>query len=274
MKRTDAILYLRRYYAPSIPGEYAASENLAAEFLSSEIGKAAVATFQKDFGEALKLDGELGEKTLRAMATPRCGCTAEMMRTENARLQAWPKRDWKADPLTYRFVKYVSGIDELTIRGLAKQGAELWMEACGIWIREAKAGEKEDVTISVGQGRRDNFDGPSGTLAWAEVAGRLMMFDGGENWTVDGNGIGWLEVFDHEFGHTLGILHQPDGNLLAPFYKRGLYKPQAGDIAEAQARYGKPLPKDEPPVDPKPPETGTLWKLDTDTERRKVFTRA
>lgn len=276
MKRTDAIVYLRRYYLPGIPAEYAASESLAEEFFAKIPGQAIVEVFQRDFGDALKADGVLGEKTLRAMQTPRCGCTAEMMRSGG--LAQWPKRDWKADPLTYRFAEYVSGIDELTIRGLAKQGTELWMEACGIWIREAKPGEKEDVTITTARGRAVGFDGPSGTLAMANVAGPMMWFDADEAWTVDGNGIGWLEVFDHEFGHTLGLNHLADGNLLAPFYKRGLYKPQAGDIREAQARYGKPLPKDEPPVDPKPPADpenpeGDLYRLTTDTDRRKVFTR-
>lgn len=264
MKRTDAIVYLRRYYAPSIPAEYAQDESRADEFLDSPEGRAVVKAFQDEFGTK-KADGVLEESTLRAMQTPRCGCTVEMLRRGG--LQQHPNRDWKASPLLYRFDKFVEGIDQAAQRDLARQGVEFWMEACGIWIREAKPSEKEDIVVlSVGRGRGDDFDGASGTLAWARVAGFLVMFDDDENWAASGdsNGIGWLEVFDHEFGHILGIGHLSDGNLMAPFYKRGLYKPQSGDIREAQARYGKPTwTPEEPsdPTDPTEPEPTGDWKI-------------
>lgn len=256
MKRTDAIVYLRRYYAPSIPAEYSQDESRADEFLDSPEGRAVVKAFQDEFGTK-KADGVLEESTLRAMQTPRCGCTESMLAEARGALAQHPNRNWKASPLLYRFEKFVEGIDQTTQRDLARQGVQHWMEACGIWIREAKPSEKEDVVIlSVGRGRQDNFDGSSGTLAWAYVAGFLMKFDDDENWAASGdsNGIGWLEVFDHEFGHILGIGHLSDGNLMAPFYKRGLYKPQSGDIREAQARYGKPTWTPEEPTDPTEPE--------------------
>jgi hypothetical protein len=265
VNRSEAVVYLRRYgYAASVPAVAVESDDAAAEFLESEAGKAAVRSFQADFGTAV-VDGDMGPKTERAMQTPRCGCTAEMLVAAEARgaLAQHPNRDWKENPLRYGFKSYVNGVDEATQRDLAKQGTEFWMEACGIWIREAKSGEKAEVVLDTGRGRQDNFDGSSGTLAWAFVAGFLMKFDADENWTADPNknGISWLEVFDHEFGHILGVSHLGDGNLMAPFYKRGLFKPQAGDIREVQARYGKPTWTPEEPTDPDPPPAGNGWKI-------------
>lgn len=55
----------------------------------------------------------------------------------------------------------------------------------------------------------------------------------------------------HELGHVLGIPHIQAGNLMQPTYSYSIWTPQAGDIAEAQGRYGKPV--NAPPTPPPPP---------------------
>jgi matrix metalloproteinase-14 (membrane-inserted) len=220
---------------------------------------AAVKRFQREYG-TLKVDGKLGDKTIRAMSAPRCGCTPEMLRmnaTAGA-LQKWPDRDWQSDPLLYGFERFVSGISQSRQRELAKAAVDDWNRSCGIHAREVSRGERADVVISTGNGRRDGFDGPGRTLAWAYLAGGLMRFDEAETWVEDGNGILWRNVFSHEWGHIIGIGHSKiQSALMAPFYSRNVAKPQSpDDVENAVQRYGSPSA---PPADPdSPPATAAV----------------
>lgn len=93
------------------------------------------------------------------------------------------------------------------------------------------------------------IDGSMGVLAESELpCGAVRQcrqwYDTGENWRIfdgPGQGIDLVRVMVHELCHALGMNHIGAGNLLAPTYSQNIYKPQAGDIQELQARYGPPV---------------------------------
>jgi Matrixin len=87
---------------------------------------------------------------------------------------------------------------------------------------------------------------------WYDLSEAWSRFDGSSN----GAQIDIVRVMCHELGHALGMNHIGTGNLLAPIYSQTVNKPQAGDIAEMQARYGPPtVPA---PTIPVTPESYTL----------------
>lgn len=223
--------------------------------------QSAVERYQIQHG-GLIVDGNLGPKTLRSMNAPRCGCTAQMLRGQGAGLAKWPDRDWLNDPLLYSFERFVRGIAPDRQRQLAKEAVDSWANVCGIMAREVKVGERPDVVISTGSGRKDNFDGPGRTLAWAYVAGSLLKFDESETWGESGNSIHWKNVFAHEWGHIIGLDHSNiESALMAPFYTESVFAPQSPDDAEEGVRrYGKPV-KVPDPSDPGDPSGGGTAKM-------------
>lgn len=226
--------------------------------------QAAVRLFQEHFG-TLEQDGVLGPKTLRAMATPRCGLAEQ---TEEANiLRKWPSRDFLKDPLTVRVEQYVDGLSKTDQKNIFIAGLEGWERVCGVQFKLVD-GNSADITISAGRGRADSFDSAGGTLAWAQLPdGRsgsplLMKFDLDENWIAQRGqrGILLLNVFAHEGGHLLGLSHSnASSDLMAPFYSESIGAPQRGDISEVVKRYGQPVvvpgPSNPPPGDD---ETVTL----------------
>lgn len=102
------------------------------------------------------------------------------------------------------------------------------------------------------------IDGPRNILAWSEMpcgAARQVeqRYDSAENWDLgEGGDILLLAVAAHEIGHALGIPHIATGNLMQPYYSPEIRAPQAGDIAEAVGRYGRPGQPVPPPPPPAP----------------------
>lgn len=165
----------------------------------------------------------------------------------------------------------LSGISRTQLLDAAGEAFAGWSEVCGIRFQVLSAGVG-NIHITTGR-----IDGPSGTLAWSELPGtntgsngRLTQkYDSAEPWVIavnpPGNKTDLVRVIRHEGGHAIGISHIGNGNLMAPMYSRTIHKPQAGDIAEAQARYGKPSgnpapaptpqPQPEPTPEPTPPST-------------------
>lgn len=133
-----------------------------------------------------------------------------------------------------------------------------WSRVCPLTFERVEDERHADIVVGCGRGRRADFDGPSGTLAWAGLPsseafdGQLpLMFDMDEEW---GSGIKLLNVAAHEIGHNLGISHGPKGALMAAVYSPAVAAPQAWDKQEAVWRYGAapttPAPQPTPSAKP------------------------
>lgn len=164
---------------------------------------------------------------------------------------------WNTNKITWTVTGYVPGLSPEQIIDAYKTAFSYWEEVCN--IHATYTTDPSQAMVVMGAGK---IDGPNGTLAWSEMpcgnARKLnQKYDTGESWCVSEQPSSCLDlvrVACHEIGHALGIQHISNGNLLAPTYSNRIRRPQLGDIAEAQARYGKPQPLPQPPDDSGPPE--------------------
>jgi hypothetical protein len=206
----------------------------------------AVKALQEFYG--LKVDGIPGPITQRAMFTPRRGrCALPDILPTRDQLCRWPFANVPVAPLVE--------LRQLTaeqIEAAFRSACQAWNRICGIDLTVTDDIARAWIIAREGQGRRDNLDGPGGTLAWSELPcgsnpRKLnQRYDAAERWTGD-----FLRmVAMHEIGHAIGIDHLSFGNVMAPTYDDSLSDLQPGDIAEAQLRYGPPT---NPPSNPSPP---------------------
>lgn len=148
------------------------------------------------------------------------------------------------------------GLDASAVLAAFRWAWGEWAKVCGIRPAESAAGPHVLIECAL-------IDRPGDVLAWSELADgtsrqKRQRYDSQEPWvSVQGPGVPSMmidlgRVACHEIGHVLGIPHIARGNLLQPLYSPAIWTPQRGDIAEAQARYGPPLP-DVPPPPPPPP---------------------
>lgn len=218
----------------------------------------------------LNPDGEMGTKTLRAMNWPRC----QMPDMDNGKPFEYAKISgkWGIKNLKY----YLSSYNDLSKeewRQAFRAAFDSWSEVCDLHFEEVDSSSKANIVIGVGRGRRYNFDGSGGTLAWMYLVPRYGytgqvsgMMDADETWLKKGDsgrGIYLQPVAAHEIGHALNLYHSNVRSaLMAPFYSPRVWVPQQNDdITRIQASYGKPKtspkpepPKPEPPTpEPKPP---------------------
>jgi hypothetical protein len=205
--------------------------------------KAAVRQFQSFFD--LPVDGELGPKTLRAMALPRCNMQ-DIVSIEHATAYGWGSRK----NLTYFIETYLNDLPQQEFDSIIDLAFQAWESVCGLSIARTTNSSNANLIVGVGSGRRDNFDGPSGTLAWNELPGRGTTqvrgkFDSAETWVgrSGGRGIKLFNVAAHEFGHGLGLTHSSvRGALMAPYYSPDIAVPQLkDDVSRIQSLYGKPV---------------------------------
>lgn len=213
----------------------------------------------------LNVDGVLDSKTVQAMTIKRCGC--KDIPYERA-IYRWNK------PVRY-FIEDVPKIDgKRDIEKLdyvVKKSFQAWQDICNFpSIERVMSKSQANFYIDTRTGRRNDFDGPSGTLAYATLGmtnQSICFFDGDENFTLEkSGGIKLLHVTTHEFGHSLGLSHSKVGAaLMAPTYSSRIGTPQENDdIPRAQSIYGpaiqkpdpEPTPEPEPAPDPQPTPEG------------------
>jgi len=227
--------------------------------VTSEDIEKGVKAFQKWWG--LKADGIVGEKTLRAMEIPRCGCpdkqdadNPEQSGYNNMQALVQENRaKWNKTGLKYTVQGYVGGkIPKAKQKEIIRRAWGAWNNVCGIHVEEVSNVKDADIVIKGGQGPEHQFDGRGGTLAWAYLPDgndtRLTMkFDLAETWVNSHKerGILMYNVAVHEFGHLLGLTHSKVSSaVMAPFYNPMVSKPQAkDDISRIQKLYGKNEPQ-------------------------------
>ena len=219
------------------------------DIYSLYFGHRSLEGFQRFAG--LPETGILDGPTVETLYQPRCGVSDALRSTADAK--------WRKNRLDYYVDAYVEGLDEATISDVFREAWKSWADVADLRFTQVNSVNEADLILSTGRGARAGFDGPSGTLAWAQLPTGtdqplLCRFDLDETWVHDLNrDILLLAVAAHEFGHLLGLDHdaQSSGALMAPFYKRGLFKPQTNDVRRIQGLYGVPT---EPPPPSAPTE--------------------
>lgn len=182
-----------------------------------------------------------------------CGVTEKA----SGRLCKWPSAD-----ITYSITGFIPQLSQDEYRAAVRRAFDSWEEVCGLRADEVQ-GTAGNLILQVGRGRRNNFDGPSGVLAWCEIpCGNVrqcqLRMDLDEQWTdkVSDAGIFVDAVLAHEIGHGIGIYHIENGKaLMNPTYSRGVAKPLPLDVSQGTKRYGEARPRQpEPKPEPKPGE--------------------
>lgn len=214
-------------------------------------------------------NGIIDARTLQILALPRCGCVDKQNLTEN--IAGLPK--WGKNNLTYSITGHGNPLTQEQWDAALAKAWQNHADICNLTFTRVDG--PADINISMGSGPQDDFDGPGNVLAWCQLppnsnfTGQLQSKgDISENWLpLGGTGRGILveNTFCHELGHGLGLSHTDTPNsLMNPFYNIAINKPQAWDIQQLQARYGKPLNSNPIPVIP--PTTGS-----TPTEKEVVI---
>ncbi len=169
----------------------------------------------------------------------------------------WPRGQvvtWKVDKPIAKFPKrdYIE---------ICRMAIAQWEAVCGIRFERATNG-RANINITT---RR--IDARGGVLAEAQLpcgnvgpSTQLMVWvDTSEDWVHAANppagAMDLLRVLTHEFGHSIGMGHAPEGsrNLMAPTVSR-IRAPQMNwDIPQSVVRYGDPS-LTPPPTDCRAPE--------------------
>lgn len=222
--------------------------------------RVALSAFQEFVG--LPITGELDEATIAWMERPRCGFpdVGEFVLQGNK---------WLSKELTYTFRELTPELSFAQIQAATAAALKLWSDVSGLSFTELHPSKTTDMVIRFVAGEHGDtfaFDGPGNVLAHAffpppnggALAGDAH-FDEGEDWVVSGQGVDYITVAAHEFGHALGLAHSPiKGALMYPYYGGPARFLSADDKAGIQALYGSkpvvsaPTPTPQPPVEQPP----------------------
>jgi hypothetical protein len=210
------------------------------EVQSHEAVQSAVAAAQEAYG--LPVTGDLDEMTVRVLGrTPRCA----MPDTPQHKIG---KPHWGLETVAWHLTTYPTGVGltNASVDAAIAQAFANWSAVCGLSFRQVETEGEANIVMGVGRGRRADFDGPSGTLAWMQLApsedfrGQVRgLYDGDEPWTLSGRGILLVNVACHEIGHALGLMHSQRGDqLMSPTYSSQVSKPLSEDAQRVQQLYG------------------------------------
>jgi hypothetical protein len=224
---------------------------------SHEALQSAIAAAQQAYG--LPMTGDMDPMTERVLErTPRCGMTDEPQHKIGS-------PHWGVETVTWCLTTHPTGVGltPAAAEGAIAQAFVNWSAVCGLAFKQVQNQQEANIVMGVGRGRRANFDGPSGTLAWMELPnqedyrGRVSgLYDADEPWTLSGQGILLVNVACHEIGHALGLMHSQSGNqLMSPTYSSRVPAPLSEDVQRIQRLYGPPKQK---PDEPPPPTPGPV----------------
>lgn len=169
-----------------------------------------------------------------------CGVPDSALAVAAAQVCKWP-----VSKLTWSLTDTIPQLSEADFKDAISLALSYWMEVCDLNVTYTENARTANILIGVG-----NIDGRASTLAWSELpcsgGGQIKQkYDSSEQWVISETPspgqIDAVRVIAHELGHGLiGLSHLSSGNLLQPTYDPRIRRPQAGDIAEAVRRYGKP----------------------------------
>jgi len=227
----------------------------------------AIAAFQKFHG--LNVDGDAGIVTERSIVGRMAFCRVPDTVRDNDGRCKWPDKIVK-----WAIRSYIPDLGEGEQNDLTLKAFHLWSLVSGLdplWIKDWR---DANIVISTGRGRRSNFDGPSGTLAWAFLPCGTqksvdLKFDLDERWARGSPSRGriiYYNVAVHEIGHALGIPHIQVGgetNIMAPVYSANVDELGPTDVKSIQVRYGEPDSKPDHPG-PDDPDCDSRIKLMVD----------
>jgi hypothetical protein len=210
-------------HAPEVLRAVALPRRYGSEFVETVIGR------YQDF-HGLPKTGQLDAATVEHLNRPRCSHPDVMAATATC---AWPIKTLGY----FQSVQY-PGVDPARVTRNYATACEQLNAVCGISLEPADSAADAHIVAVAGP-----IDGPWNILAESELpcgatATSVMhqTFDNAEQ--LDDATM--VACMCHELGHALGLGHSTPGNLMAPILDPTITKPQPGDIAELQARYGAP----------------------------------
>ncbi|KAF4525933.1 hypothetical protein B566_EDAN013169 [Ephemera danica] len=251
-KSLDALNFMQRFgYLPKASGS-----EVGLVFTHESVA-AAIREVQR-FG-ALPQTGQLDNRTIQLMASPRCG-VSDVSRAETAahplsRQHARRSKrfvvgseGWKKRTITYYIANWSPKVGEQEMAIEMQKAFQTWADYSRLKFVRVND-QSADIIVFFSRGGHGDgypFDGPGSILAHAFYPYEMSTF----------GGVDFLSVAVHELGHSLGLAHSPvPDSVMFPYFKGyNPNPPQLGydDIlAMYQLYISRPLAEDEtiPPPD-------------------------